>query len=81
MTLPRGDEKTYLEITPTEGGFMIQAEEQHGGELKALFQQHGINCRLHPDLPAAEEELVFSRESDLPQVKEILDAYKNPKGS
>jgi hypothetical protein len=81
MSLPTGQEKTYLEVTPTEGGFVIHAEGQHVAELQALFQQHGINCQLHPDQPTAESDLVFSRETDAEQVKEILDSYKNPKGS
>jgi hypothetical protein len=81
MTLPSGDEKTYLEVTPTEGGFTIHAEGQHAGELRALFEQHGINCRLQPTLPAAASDLVFSREADVAQAKEILEAYKNAKGS
>lgn len=81
MSLPTGQEKTYLEITLTDGGFTIHAEGQHAGELQALFEQHGINCRLHPDLPAAETDLVFSQDVDGQQVKEILEAYKAPKGS
>jgi hypothetical protein len=81
MSLPTGREKTYLEVTPTEGGFTIHAEGQHVAELQALFQQHGINCQLHPDQQATEGDLVFSQETDAEQVKEILDGYKNPKGS
>jgi hypothetical protein len=81
MSLPRGDEKSYLEITPAEGGFTIHAEGQHAGELQALFRQHGINCRLQPEMPAAERELVFSRDVDVVQAREILDAYKYAKGS
>ena len=81
MSLPKGDEKTYLEVTATAGGFTIHAEGQHAGELQALFQQHGINCRLQPPLPAAASDLVFSRDADVSQAKEILEAYKNPKGS
>ncbi len=82
MSLPKGDDKTYLEITPAkEGGFTIHAEGQHAGELQALFRQHGINCRLHPEPPAARSDLVFSQSANVSQVREILDAYKNPKGS
>ena len=82
MTLPKGDEKTYLEITPVQaGGFTIQAEGQHATELQALFRQHGIPYQFHPDVPAGKGELVFSREADMAQVQEVLDAYKEPKGS
>ncbi len=81
MSLPKGDEKTYLEVTPAEGGFTIQAEEQHAAELQALFQQHEIPCALHPDARTGGEELAFRREADVSQVKEILEAYKTAKGS
>ncbi len=46
MSLPKGDEKAYLGITPTEGGFTTPAEGQHAAELQALFRQHGIACTL-----------------------------------
>jgi hypothetical protein len=81
MTLPKGDEKTYLEIAPTEGGFTIQAEEQHAVELLALFQQHGITCELHPEVSPGKDELAFTLEVRPSQVREILDTYKTSKGS
>jgi hypothetical protein len=81
MTLPKGDEKAYLEITPTEGGFTIHAEGQHAAELQPLFKQHGINCELHPQAVAGKDDIVFTREVDVAQVKEVLDAYKDVKGS
>ena len=81
MTLPKGDEKAYLEVTPSEGGFVIHAEGQHAAELGPLFRQHGITCELHPQAGAGKDDLAFSREVDVAQVKEVLDAYKNVKGS
>jgi hypothetical protein len=81
MTLPTGGEKSYLEITPAEGGFTIQAERQHAAELQALFEQHGITCQLHPEASQGRDELVFTREVKVSEVREILEAYKNPKGS
>jgi hypothetical protein len=81
MTLPTGSEKSYLEITPAEGGFSIQAEGQHAAELRALFQQHGITCELHPEASPGKDELVFTWQVKVSEVREILDAYKNPKGS
>jgi hypothetical protein len=77
----KGSAEIGVEVTPSEGGFVIHAEGQHVEELRALFQQHGINCQLHPEQPAAGGGLVFSRETDVEQLKEILDSYKNPKGS
>ena len=81
MTLPTGREKSYLEISPAEGGFTIEAERQHAAELRALFQQHGITCQLHPEARPGRDELVFTWEVKVSEVREILEAYKNPKGS
>ena len=81
MSLPTGDEKSYLEVTPGEGGFTIQAEGQHAAELQALFGQHGIACQLHPEASPGKDELAFTWEVKVSEVKEILEAYKNPKGS
>jgi hypothetical protein len=81
MTLPTGGEKTYLEITPAEGGFTIQAEGQHAAELQALFQQHGITCELHPEASPGKDELAFIWEVKVSEVREILETYKNATGS
>jgi hypothetical protein len=81
MSLPTGQEKTYLDITPAEGGFMIQAEHEHSAELRALFQQHGILCEFEPQTTIGKDALVFTWAVPVSEVREILDAYKNPKGS
>ena len=81
MTLPKKAEKEYLEITPTEGGFTILAEEQHASALQALFQQHDIPCRIESTVQPGDEALVFSQEADVTQAREVLDAYKHAKGS
>jgi hypothetical protein len=82
MSLPKGDEKAYLEVTPVQGGgFTIEAEGPHAGELQALFRQHGIACTLHPDATAGKDELTFTREVEAAQLQEILDGYKTAKGS
>ncbi len=81
MSLPTGHEKTYLDITPSDGGFMIQAEQPHSAELRALFQQHGILCELVPQVNPGKDALLFTWDVPLSEVREILDAYKNPKGS
>jgi hypothetical protein len=81
MALPTGGEKAYLEITPAAGGFTIEAERQHAAELQALFRQHGIACELHPEASPGKDELAFTWEVKVSGVKEILEAYKNPKGS
>jgi hypothetical protein len=79
MSLPKGDEKTYLEITPAGGGFTIRAARPHAAELRALFAQHGLAYELLRDVQPGCDELAFHRASDVQQAREILDAYKNPK--
>lgn len=81
MTLPKKAEKEYLEITPTQGGFTILAEEQHASELQALFQQHEIPCHIESAVQPGEEALVFSQQADVTQAREVLEAYKHAKGS
>ena len=81
MTLPMGSEKSYLEVTPAEGGFTIQAKGEHAAELRALFRQYGIASELHPDVSPGKDELFFTREAEVSQIREILEAYKNPEGS
>ena len=81
MSLPTGNEKEYLEVTPAEGGFTIQAEAEHAAELRALFRQHGIICELRPGATPGKDELRFTRETQVSQIRDILEAYKNPEGS
>jgi hypothetical protein len=81
MSLPTGNEKEYLEVTPAPGGFTIEAEKGHSSELQALYRQYGIPLEAHPDVAPGKDELVFTREADISQVRDILEAYKNPKGS
>ena len=81
MTLPTGSEKSYLEVAPVGGGFTIQAEGQHATELRTLFRQHGITCELHPGGTPGRDELFFAHEAEVSQICDILEAYKNPKGS
>ncbi len=79
MTLPKKDEKGYLEIAPRADGFAVVAAKQHAAELAALFLQYGVRCerREGPD----EDELRFPVGVDRAQVQEILDGYKTAKGS
>jgi len=79
MTLPKKDEKGYLEIARRDGGFAIVADKQHAGELAALFLQYGVSCERREG--PAEDELRFPAGMDLAQVQQILDGYKTAKGS
>jgi len=42
MTLPKKEQKSYLEIFPRADGFAIVAEKQYAGELAALFRAHEV---------------------------------------
>jgi len=81
MTLPTGSQKSYLEVTPADGGFTIPAEGQHAAELPALFQQHDIICELRPEASPGKDELAFTWEVKVSEVREVLEAYKSPSGS
>jgi hypothetical protein len=79
MTLPKKDEKGYLEIVTRDDGFAIVADKQHASELAALFLQYGSSCERREG--PAEDELRFPAGMDRAQVQEILDGYKTAKGS
>jgi len=82
MTLPKKADKGYLALT-RDGldGFAIVAEKAHAAELVPLFAQHGIACRLQTDLVAGHDTLHFGAEMDIGRVEEVLDGYKEAKGS
>lgn len=81
MSLPAKAEKGYLELTKAGKGFVITGKSQHINELAAILEQHGIVLHRQPDASDDEETLRLERESDKPQTQELLDAYKNAKGS
>jgi len=80
MTLPKKEEKSYLEIMPRAEGFAIIADQQYAGELAALFLQYGISCERRQVTPAA-DELRFLAGTNRDEVQLILDGYKSAKGS
>jgi len=44
MTLPKKEEKGYLEIQDSKKGFVIAAKKEDADALAALFLQYGISC-------------------------------------
>ena len=42
---------------------------------------HGITCELHPGGTPGRDELFFAHEAEVSQICDILEAYKNAKGS
>jgi hypothetical protein len=79
MTLPKKEEKGYLEIAARADGFAIVADKQHASELAALFLQYGVPCERREG--PAEDEMRFPAGMDPAQVQQILGAYKTAKGS
>ena len=81
MSLPKKEEKGYLEIADRGGRLTLVARKDHAVDLMPLFAQHGIAMRDDGDISAEEKRLVFTNSADRGKAKEILDAYKNAKGS
>ena len=81
MTLPRKEEKGSLEIVSRGDGFAIVAEKQYANELAALLLQYGVSCERRPDVRPGADELRFLAGTDRAQVQQVLDGYKNAKGS
>jgi hypothetical protein len=44
MTLPKKEEKGYLEIQDSKKGLVIAATKEDADALAALFLQYGITC-------------------------------------
>ena len=81
MSLPKKEEKGYLEIAGSGRSLTLVARKDHAVELVPLFTQHGLEVRDDGDVSAEEKRLVFANNADRGKAKEILDAYKNAKGS
>ncbi len=81
MSLPKKEEKGYLEFATTGARLTLIARKDHAVELAPLFAQHGLEVRDEGEASAQENRLVFGHGVDRAKAQEILDAYKNAKGS
>jgi hypothetical protein len=81
MSLPMKNEKAYLQLTDSGRGLVIAGAKGHAAELAALFTQRGIPCRRETDTGPDEDTLVFGDGADAAALTEILEAYKDAKGS
>lgn len=79
MSLPKKEEKGYLEIQDSAKGFMIVARNGDAGALAALFVQHGISCEREPGTD--EVAFVFPEGVPRTEVEGVLEGYKTAKGS
>ena len=81
MALPTRNDKDYLEIKGTWQGFSVVAQKGHADELEALFKQRGLACRRQTDAGPGEDALRFEASADRTAVQEVLESYKQVKGS
>jgi hypothetical protein len=81
MTLPKKEEKGYLKLTKDEQGLAIIGQKGHIVELAAIVSQQGIPCHVEPGGVPGTETLVIGGGADPARVAEILESYKNAKGS
>jgi hypothetical protein len=75
MSLAKRNERSYLEINDEADGFLIAVKPEHVTELSALMTQHGMAHVLGRDC------LFFAADSNKVRVAEILESYKNARGS
>src|SRR5439155_21023757 len=81
MTLPKKEEKGYLEIQDAGKGFVIVARKEDAVALAALFVQYGISCQRKEAKAGAEVTFQFSEGMERAQVESVLTGYKTAKGS
>jgi hypothetical protein len=81
MTLPKKEEKGYLELVARGEDLFILAEKHHAEDLAALFLQYGISCERRHDVQPGMDELRFPRGMNRAEVQRLLDGYKQAKGS
>jgi hypothetical protein len=81
MSLPKRNERQYLEIKDAGDGFSIAVKREYADGLSMLLRQYGItHVRRKGDTSDA-DELFFSAETDKPKLFAVLESYKNAKGS
>ena len=81
MTLPKKEEKSYLEIEESGKGFVIVARKEDAGALAALFLQYGISCDRKPAKDDTDVTFQFPKSIGRAQIESILEGYKTSKGS
>jgi hypothetical protein len=81
MTLPKKEEKGYLQLEERSGKIVLIARKEHAAELVPLFQQNGCDCRNEGHISPDEDRLVFGQSVGRAEAGEILEAYKTAKGS
>jgi len=81
MTLPKRNERDYLEIKDTPDGFSLLVKQEHADELAALLRQYGIPHERETSIAPGGDEFFFTDVSVKSKVETVLESYKNVKGS
>ncbi len=81
MSLPKKEEKGYLEVGRSDHGLSVAGLKEHVDELEQVFAQHGISCQRGQATEDGMETLLFAPEVDAAKVAEVLESYKTAKGS
>jgi hypothetical protein len=79
MTLPKKEEKGYLEIQDTGKGLAIVANKEDAGALAALFVQHGISSERKQT--KGKVTFQFPKGLKRAEIESVLEGYKTAKGS
>jgi hypothetical protein len=81
MSLPKRNEREYLEIKDAGDGVSVGVKHEYAGELSVLLRQHGIPHERRKGAASDADELLFPAETDKPKLIAVLESYKNAKGS
>jgi hypothetical protein len=81
MTLPKKEEKGYLEIRDSKNGFVIVAKKEDAEALAAIFLQYGISCERKQTEGKTEVTFQFPEGMERAQIETILEGYKTTRGS
>jgi len=66
---------------PAKDGFHILATKEDAAVLTVVFQQRGFACTRQTDVKLDHDALVFAGDVDKTGVQDILDGFKEAKGS
>src|SRR5438093_10868334 len=73
MTLPKNENKSYLEIQQSRKRLVIAARKQDAEALAAYFLQHGVSCDRTPSKGKAEVTLQFPKGIDRSYIESVPD--------
>jgi hypothetical protein len=76
MTLPKKEEKGYLEIQDSKKGLVIAAKKEDADALAALFLQYGMTCERKQLEGKSEVTFQFPEGMERAQVEAVLEGYK-----